>query len=299
MIIFDKVNKFVLHEIDLHVPKGIVLGIIGASGSGKTTFLKLIVGLLKPESGFVATLRKNPVSKSREITSHLSALFSNIPLYDESLSIRDNLDELRIIYGIKKIAFEKELERLAKLLDFSDFLDSKPGRLSLGQKRRCELGLTFLHNADLYLFDEPCMGLDQNGKAAFYKLVEEKRREGKTILLSSHSMEDISTLADRVLLLDKGQMIFYGSKEELYKRLAPVEKITLELEEGFSDISDLEVEGYSFDGGKMSVVYNSNHVSSKEVLERICAASNIKSVSVKKANLAESIKGFKSGRIER
>ena len=94
-------------------------------------------------------------------------------------------------------------------------------------------------------------------------------------------------------------MIFYGSKEELYKRLAPVEKITLELEEGFSDISDLEVEGYSFDGGRMAVAYNSNHVSSKEVLERICATSKIKSVSIRKAGLAESIKSLKAGRKEK
>ena len=298
MIIFDNVNKFILNEVDLHVPKAITLGIIGASGAGKTTFLKLISGLLEPQSGTVSTLRKNPVSSNKQIAARLSVLFADIPVFNDSLSILDNLDELRLIYGIEKSDFENRLDELSKRLEFSDILHSKPGSLSLGQKRRSELGLTFLRDADLYLFDEPCIGLDQNGKAAFYKLVQEKKRAGKTILFSSHSIEDIATVSDRVLVLNKGNVRFYGSKEELYKRLAPVEKISLELDGSFPDISDLEVERYDFENGRMTVLFNSNHVSSKEVLERICATSRIKSVSVKKAGLAESIKSFDSGRKE-
>lgn len=298
MIIFDKVNKFILNEVDLHVPEGITLGIIGASGAGKTTFLKLISGLLEPQSGTVSTLRKNPVSSNKQIAARLSVLFADIPVFDDSLSILDNLDEIRLIYGIKKSDFENRLNELSEQLEFSDILHSKPGSLSLGQKRRAELGLTFLRDADLYLFDEPCIGLDQNGKVAFYKLVQEKKRAGKTILFSSHSIKDIATVSDRVLVLNKGNVRFYGSKEELYKRLAPVEKISLELDGSFPDISDLEVERYDFENGRMTVLFNSNHVSSKEVLERICATARIKSVSVKKAGLAESIKSFDSGRKE-
>ena len=298
MIIFDKVNKFILNEVDLHVPEGITLGIIGASGAGKTTFLKLISGLLEPQSGTVSTLRKNPVSSNKQIAARLSVLFADIPVFDDSLSILDNLDEIRLIYGIEKSDFENRLDELSEQLEFSDILHSKPGSLSLGQKRRSELGLTFLRDADLYLFDEPCIGLDQNGKAAFYKLVQEKKRAGKTILFSSHSIEDIATVSDRVLVLNKGNVRFYGSKEELYKRLAPVEKISLELDGSFPDISDLEVERYDFENGRMTVLFNSNHVSSKEVLERICVTARIKSVSVKKAGLAESIKSFDSGRKE-
>ena len=298
MIIFDKVNKFVLCEVDLHVPKGITLGIIGASGAGKTTFLKLISGLLLPESGFVRTGRRDPVEKAGEVARRISVLFADIPVFDEKLSIIDCLDEIRIMYKIKQKEFDQRLKFLSEALDFSEFLNSKTKQLSLGQKRRCELGLTFLRDADIYIFDEPCIGLDQNGKTAFYKLVEEKKREGKTILVSSHNMKDISSIADRVLVLDDGKVAFYGSSEELYKRLAPVEESFIELEGQLPDISDLEVENYSIENGRMKIRYNSNHVSSKEVLERICATSKIKSVSVRKADLAESIKSLKAGRKE-
>ena len=299
MVICDKVNKFILHDIDLHIPKGITLGIIGASGAGKTTFLKLISGLLLPESGFVRTGRQDPVKKAGEIARRISVLFADIPVFDENLSILDCLEEIKIIYKIKPSDFDQRLKYLSELLGFAEILNSKSKQLSLGQKRRCELGLTFLRDADLYIFDEPCIGLDQNGKAAFYQLVEEKKRAGKTILVSSHTMQDISSIADRVLVLDKGQAAFYGSTEELYKRLAPMEESFVELDGQPPDISDLEVENYSIENGRIKIRYNSNHVSSKEVLERICASSKIKSVSVRKADLAESIKSLKPGRNEK
>lgn len=294
MIIFDKVNKFVLRDVDLHVPKGITLGIIGASGAGKTTFLKLISGLLLPESGFVRTVRRDPVVKGGEVARRISVLFADIPVFDENLSIIDCLEEIRIMYKISQKDFDQRLKNLSERLGFSEFLNSKSKTLSLGQKRRCELGLTFLRDADLYIFDEPCIGLDQNGKAAFYKLVEEKKLAGKTILVSSHSVQDISSIADRVLVLANGQAAFYGSQEELHKRLAPMEESLVELDGQLPDISDLEVENYSIENGKMKIRYNSNHVSSKEVLERICATSKIKSLSVRKADLAESIKSLKA-----
>ena len=296
MVICDKLNKFVLHDIDLHIPRGITLGIIGASGAGKTTFLKLISGLLQPESGIVRTLRTDPVEKKHNITLRLSALFTDIPVYNENLTIMDFLEEIKIMYGMKQDVFEKRLMLISETLGFTEILNSKPKELSLGQKRRAELGLTFLRDAEIYIFDEPCIGLDQNGKAGFYKLVAEKKWAGKTVLVTSHSMQEISSIADRVLLLNQGETAFYGSKEELYKRVAPIEESFIELDGQLPDISDLEVENYFIENGRMKIRYNSNHVSSKEVLERICATSKIKSVSVRKADLAESIKSLKSGR---
>jgi len=290
MIICNGLNKFILHDIDLHIPRGITLGIIGASGSGKTTFLKLVSGLLKPESGSIFTLRKNPLEGQKKIADRIAVLYADIPLYDEGLSIIDGLEQMRLIYGIKKNLFQERLNHVMSVLDFADIVHSKPKSLSLGQKRRAELGMTFIRDADLYIFDEPCIGLDQNAKAGFYELVQEKKREGKTLLVSSHSMEDITTISDRVLLLNKGSVAFYGSKEELYKRLSPMQTGYVEFEGKMPDVSDLEIESYSVENGRMTFRYNSNHVSSKELLKRISLTSNVKSIALHNASLAESIR---------
>ena len=271
---------------------------IGPSGSGKTTFLKLVSGLLQPESGEIFTLRKNPVEGQKSISSRIAVLYADTPVYDENFSIMDGLDEIRLIYNIKKNHFNEQLNHVLSVIDFADILHSKPKDLSLGQKRRAELGMMFLRDADLYLIDEPCLGLDQNGKAAFYSLVKEKQKEGKTFLVSSHSMEDISTIADRVLLFDKGNVAFYGSKEELYKRLSPIQTGYVEFDGKIPDVSDLEIESYSVENGRMTFSYNSNHVSSKELLKRICFTTNVKSVALHKANLAEIIKKQKDREVE-
>ena len=292
MVIFDKVNKFILHDVDLHIPQGVTLGIIGKSGAGKTTFLKLISGLLQPEQGSVNTLRLNPVNHKNKISKHIAVLFADIPVFDERFSIIDCFEEIKIMYGMNQKEYDERLDYISEAFGFTENLLSKPKQLSLGQKRRAELGLTFLRDADLYIFDEPCIGLDQNGKAAFYKLIEEKKREGKTILVSSHDMEDISKIADRILLLDTGKVAFYGPKVELYKWLAPIEETFVELDGKLPDLSELELECYVIENGKMIIRYNSNHVSSKEVLERICKTSRVKSVTVHRSSLGESIKNF-------
>lgn len=298
MIICDKVSKFVLHDIDLHIPRGTTVGILGASGAGKTTFFKLISGLLQPDSGTVRTLRLNPVIKHGELSYRISVLFADVPLYDERFSILDCLDQMKTIYGMKDTEFSERLNYVSEVLGFADILNSKIKSLSLGQRRRAELGLAFIREADLYIFDEPCIGLDQNGKTAFYRLVEEQKSCGKTILISSHSMEDISTLADRILLLDKGSLAFYGSRQEFYKRLAPMEESFIEFQGQLPDISDLEVERYFVEKDRMTVLFNSNHVSSKELLERVASTAKIKSVSIRKADLAENIKSLNSERNE-
>ena len=292
MVICDKVNKFILHDVDLHIPQGTTIGIIGASGAGKTTFLKLISGVLEPDSGMVRSLRRDPVERTDGFLRRISVLFADVPVFDERLSIIDCFEEIRIMYGIKQQEYDERLDYISETLGFTENLLSKSKQLSLGQKRRAELGLTFLRDAELYIFDEPCIGLDQNGKAAFYKLIEEKKREGKTILVSSHDMEDISKIADRVLLLDKGEVAFYGSREELYKRLAPMEESFVELDGKLPDLSDLELDRYVVENGRMRIRYNSNHVTSREVLERICKTSRVKSVTVHRASLGESIKKF-------
>ena len=117
MVIFDNVKKFILHDVDLHIPRGITLGIIGASGAGKTTFLKLISGILEPESGVVRTLRRDPVEKAGGFLRRISVLFADIPVFDERLSIIDCLEEIRIMYRMKQREYNERLDYISETLD--------------------------------------------------------------------------------------------------------------------------------------------------------------------------------------
>lgn len=294
MIICDNVSKFILKDVDLHIPEGVAVGIIGASGAGKTTFLKLAAGLLAPDEGSIYTNRCNPVTDRKRLLTNMAVLFADVPVFTDGYSTRTFFDDMRSIYDIDKTQFEEQLSSIASKLGFLKIIDSVPKNLSLGQRRRAELGAALVRDVGLYILDEPCIGLDQNGKTALYEIVKGKKADKATVLVSSHNMEDISALADRILLLDKGRVAFYGAKEELYKRLAPIDECCLEFEGAVPDISDLEIESYRIEDGKMNIRYNTNHVSSKEVLDRIISSTVVKSVNIRKSDLSESIKNLNS-----
>ena len=296
MVLFDHVWKFNLLDVDLHIPKGTVLGVIGSSGSGKTTFLRLASGLLEPYSGHIRICGKDPVRSRKEISEEISVLFANVPVYSDKSTVMEGLLETKSIYGLSDEEFDKNLEHVSEMLSFRSMYGSKPRTLSLGQKRRAELGMAFLRNVSLYIFDEPCIGLDQNGKEAFKKLVYEKKEEGATFLVSSHDMEEIAGISDRILVLDEGKVFFYGSVEELHKRLIPMEVCTVEYSGRCPDISDIEIEKLTIEKNVMKIWYNSNHVSSGEVLERICETTTVGSINVRRTGLGEIIKTAEAGR---
>lgn len=292
MIICNSVNKFILKDVDLHIPKGTVVGLIGASGSGKTTFLKLAAGLLQPESGEIYTCRCNPVKDRKKLLDDIALLLTNSEVFKNEYSVEAGLEEIRCIYGINKKNFRERLDEISKDLAFESFIGDKPRNLSLGQKRRAELGSVFCRDAKVYLMDEPCMGLDQNGKVAFYRLVEKRKNEGATFVISSHDAEGILSVADRIIVLEQGRVAFYGATEELYRRLAPVNECKVEYVGNIPDISDLETEEYRIDNGRMVIRYNSNHVTSREVFESIISSTTVKSINVKKSDLAVGIKNL-------
>ena len=292
MVIFQNVSKFILSNVNVHIPKGSIVGIIGASGAGKTTFLKLACGLLEPLEGMVFTMRKPAVKAKREIAEQIGVLFADIPVFQAEQTLAHSFAERKWVYGMEEERFQDAYEELGRRLGYLDYMDSWPGALSLGQRRRAELGAVLLHSPKLILLDEPGIGLDQNAKGALRELLEERKKEGATILISSHDMEEISALCDRILLLDGGCSVFYGTKELLLKKYAPMDVCELVFEGRCPDFGDLPIEEHCIDSQHLTFSYDSNHISAAEILSHIVPQTKILSVQVKKADLTDTIKNI-------
>lgn len=292
MVIFQNVSKFILSNLNVHVPQGSIVGIIGASGAGKTTLLKLACGLLEPREGMVYTMRKPAVKAKREIAAQLGALFVDIPVFQTESTLECSFSELKWVYGMKNEEFSVANEILGRRLGYLDYMDACTKALSLGQRRRAELGAVLLHNPKLIILDEPGIGLDQNAKTVLRELLEERKREGVTILISSHDMEEISSLCDRILLLDRGHNIFYGTKELILKKYAPMDVCELVFQGKCPDFGDLPIEKYCIDHEHLTFSYDSNHISAAEILAHIVSQTKVLSVQVKKADLADTIKNI-------
>lgn len=289
MIHFEKVSKFIVSDVSLYIPQGKTVGLIGASGAGKTTLMKLAGGLLLPESGMVRTIGLEPVKERKQLCKRVGMLLAGVPLFLAEDTVRGNFETLKQIYRIDNAAFDREYEVLSEGLGFADYQNCSVKELSLGQRRRAEIGAILLPRPQLLLLDEPTSGLDANGKQAFYDIIAERKKEGLTMLLTSHNMMEISRVCDRIVLMDKGKLIYYGEEERLRRQFAPIHTMELMLEGKIPDLQDLPFFKYTVSGMKMSLSYNANHVTAAEILELILDQSVVKEIKMHGAELSDVI----------
>lgn len=289
MVIFEKVSKFIISDVTFHIPEGKTVGLIGASGAGKTTLIKLTCGLLKPDLGQVYTMRKEPVLGREHCGKALSVLFADKPYLQREDTVADNFEMLKYIYGLSKEDFRKDYKMLAERLRFGCMEGQQVKNLSLGQRRRVEIGATLISRPKLLLLDEPTVGLDADAKQVFYELIAEKEREGVTVVVTSHNMEEISKMCSRIVLLDKGKLLYYGEEEQLRKQFLPMDTMHLKLADKLPDLEDLPLQSYEVDGDTLKITYNSNHITSAEILRLILAQTKVAEIKIRRGDLADVI----------
>lgn len=199
-----------VQDLNFCVKKGELFAFLGVNGAGKSTTINIMCGELRKDSGSVliggADLDKEPDSIRRK----LGVVFQSSVL-DKDLSVRDNLRSRAALYGIHGKAFEKRLEELTELLDFSDLLKRPLGKLSGGQRRRIDIARALLHQPEILILDEPTTGLDPQTRTNLWQVIGRLRREqGMTVFLTTHYMEEAAD-ADYVVIIDHGRIAAEGT----------------------------------------------------------------------------------------
>lgn len=289
MISFENVSKFVLSDISIYVPEGKTVGLIGASGAGKTTFIKLACGLLSPESGTVRTIGLQPEKERKQLGKMLGILFTDISALKMDDTVAGNFEMMQKVYGINKEKFRADYKDLSERLGFAAFENQMVKNLSLGQRRRSEIGAAFVSRPKLLLLDEPTVGLDENAKQVFYELLKEREQEGVTVVFTSHDMAEVSKVCGRIALIDEGRIRYYGEEEQLRKKFAPINKILLEFSGKIPDLEDLPVVRYVVNDNRLCIEYNDNYVTAAEVINLIMQQSEVKEVKMRKPDLGDII----------
>lgn len=289
MVNLEQVSKFVIKDVSLHVPAGACVGLIGASGAGKTTLLKLICGLLQPEAGYVRTLGKEPVVRKGKYGRELSVFLVGHSALEGTDTVKQSFELARSIYGLEKEWFWQEYEELAVQFDFKGYQEEPLKSLSLGQRMRVELAMALIGSPRLILLDEPNVGLDENGKVVLWELLAKRCRQGATVLVASHSLSDISRVCDRIALLDKGHLLYYGSEKNLRSRYASIERMELKLAGHLPDLEDLPLQCYEIAEDRLCLSYDANYLSSAEILGLILKQTQVAEVNVKRPDLEDII----------
>lgn len=213
-----KEEFFAVKDISLEVKQGEILGILGPNGAGKTTLLRMLGTLMEPTDGQVVmkdsqgSLITDPV----EMKKNIGYLSGNTKLYHR-LNTREMLRMLGEIYGLSKEECEKRIEGIFTVLDMKEFGDNRIEKLSTGQTQRASIARCLIHDPDIYIFDEPTLGLDILSADAIVNFMKEQKKRGKTVLYSTHYLEEAQFLCDRILMIYKGGILKEGTPGQIMK----------------------------------------------------------------------------------
>jgi ABC-2 type transport system ATP-binding protein len=225
-------------RVSFSVGEGEFVGFLGPNGAGKTTVLKMLSGLLQPTSGSASVLGFNPSKRPVELKRQFALLMGQKNALWWDLPARESLELNRAIYGIDRKEFDSTVGELIELLDVRDKMGVMVRELSLGERMKMELIAALLHRPKVLFLDEPTIGLDVMSQKKVREFLREYNRRNKVVtLLTSHYMQDIEELCERVILIDHGRIFFDGSLEEVAGRFTTTKIIeadfSVPLPEGF------------------------------------------------------------------
>ncbi|WP_172987288.1 ABC transporter ATP-binding protein, partial [Lactobacillus helveticus] len=223
-----------VNSISFSVYEGESVGFIGQNGAGKTTTIKMLTGTLYPSSGYCRVSGFNPSDQSNDFKRSIAVVMGNKSQLFPDLTPRDYLNLLKVIYEIDDSVFDKTLTRVSHMLNIEDKLDIQTRKLSLGERMKMEFLAGIIIQPKILFLDEPTIGLDVISKRDIRNfLIDLNKQENITIFLTSHDMEDIITVCDRLLIMDKGDLIWNGSTQELINKFKGVKYISFTKEELF------------------------------------------------------------------
>jgi ABC-2 type transport system ATP-binding protein len=221
-----------LAGVSLSVPRGCLYGLLGPNGAGKTTTLRILATLLAPDQGQVSLAGIDALADPRRVRSRLGYVAQEVAI-DKILTGRELLKLQGDLHHLSRSERDQRLDELVDLLGMGDWIDRRCGTYSGGMRRRLDLATGLLHRPEVLVLDEPTVGLDLESRAAIWQVLRRLRQEGVTVLLSSHYLEEVDALADRLAILDGGRVIAEGTPAELKAALGG-DRVTLRVRE-FSD----------------------------------------------------------------
>lgn len=224
--------------VSFDVAPGEVVGFLGPNGAGKTTTLKMLSGLLFPTSGEVTVLGRVPSRREREHLSRITLVMGNRNQLQWDIPALDSFEMNRAVYRIPEAEFRRARDELVELLEIGDLVRKPVRTLSLGERMKAEVAAALLHRPAVLFLDEPTIGLDVSAQKRLRTfLAEYNRRHGASVLLTSHYMADVQALCQRVVVIDKGVVLFDGGLRALTARFSPDQTISVQLVEPGADLS--------------------------------------------------------------
>ncbi|HES6848915.1 ABC transporter ATP-binding protein [Streptococcus pyogenes] len=284
-------------DLSFEVPKGQILGFIGANGAGKSTTIKMLTGILKPTSGYCRINGKIPQDNRQDYVRDIGAVFGQRTQLWWDLALQETYVVLKEIYDVPEKAFRKRMDFLNEVLDLNEFIKDPVRTLSLGQRMRADIAASLLHNPKVLFLDEPTIGLDVSVKDNIRRAITQINQEEKTtILLTTHDLSDIEQLCDRIIMIDKGQEIFDGTVTQLKQSFGKMKSLSFELKPGqeqvvsqFMGLPDITVERHEL---SLDIQYDSLRYQTADIIQKTMADFAVRDLKMTDVDIEDIVRRF-------
>lgn len=221
---------YALNDVTFTINDSEMVGYIGPNGAGKSSTIKILSGILTPDSGRVLVDGRIPYKNRIEHVREIGVVFGQRSQLWWDVPVIDSFELLKDIYSISESQYRQSLEELTELLNLSELLRSPARQLSLGQRMRCEIAASLLHRPRILFLDEPTIGLDAVSKLAVRDFIlKQNKIHGTTVILTTHDMQDIEALTSRIILIGKGQILMDGTLEDIKRGSDSIDETVAEL----------------------------------------------------------------------
>lgn len=278
-------------EISFRVQAGELVGYLGPNGAGKSTTIKMLTGLLVPTSGYIKVNRYVPWKDRQKYVANIGAVFGQRTTLWWDLPVIESFELLQYIYRIPSERFKKNLSDYRRLLDMDVFLDKPVRTLSLGQRMRADLCAALLHEPALLFLDEPTIGLDVVAKEHIRQFILHINRErGTTIVLTTHDLSDVEKLCERVMIIDRGKLLYDGMLGTLRDRFGGSRKLVVDFTDDYHDYQIEGAEIENIEGSRVIYLFQRDELTASELIGRISARYRIKDLQVQEPDIEATIR---------
>lgn len=290
--------KQAVKGINFEIQEGEMVGYIGANGAGKSTTIKMLTGILTPSSGKVTVNGLIPTKDRIKNNMKIGAVFGQRTQLWWDIPVIESYKLIQKIYEIPDAQYKENIDYFCKTLALGELLHIPVRQLSLGQKMRCEIAAAFLHNPKIVYLDEPTIGLDFMVKEKIRKFIKQLNKDrNTTVILTTHDLQDIEEICDRIIIIDKGSIMFDGEIEEIRQEFSKfcvaniiVKEITPELMNFFDNNKNSAVKLLSVEDNNLTINFDKSKITIAGVFEKLAKHVTILDLSIEDISIEDIVK---------